>query len=95
MESRPKLIPRPTFIPRIASLCVAMMLLVLPGTAQSTGKAKDKDKSVAFECIGTYGETIQSAELYSHYIFLNQGFTIRVLDIADPVHPKEIDVNAM
>lgn len=44
----------------------------------------------ALEFIGSYGGEIRDFEQYNHYVFLNQGYTLRVLDIADPAHPAEI-----
>lgn len=61
-----------------------------PQAEAATTNSTAPQQLIPFECVGTYGEAIKGAELHGRYAFVNQGFTLRVLDLADPAHPKEI-----
>lgn len=61
--------------------------LIASGTVSFAGK---KPVYTEFKCIGAYGESIELCEQYSHYAFVAMGYSLRVLDVKDPVHPREI-----
>ena len=69
------------------TLAVLILHLLTSGAVQA---AEQNMKDVKFECIGSYGEKIQSYEQYTHYVFLRQGYSLRILDIIDPAHPAII-----
>lgn len=61
-----------------------------PAAAADTATLTSASQGTSFECIATYGEVISTCTQVSHYVYLNQGRSMRVLDIIDPAHPKVI-----
>lgn len=83
--------PRPRLYPIIllASLPYYFAIFFLLSLPRISLAGSSGENDVEFECIGSYGEKIESCAQYSHYAFLNQGYTLRVLDLANPAHPVE------
>ncbi|MEN6625985.1 MAG: hypothetical protein ABFD69_07145 [Candidatus Sumerlaeia bacterium] len=75
----------------MSHLRIVLILGFIYSVAIAVGAhAADDKPALEFRCIGTYGEVVEHFEQYSHFVFISQGHNFRVLDIADPAHPREV-----
>lgn len=78
-------------VPRLLSsfTCFAAIFIMC---VTPLAQAFHEDMTSNFECIGTYGsgENYSSFVAQDHYVYLDHGSKLHVLDISDPSKPKEI-----
>lgn len=48
------------------------------------------DNTSNFECVASFGEDITNFIAQGNYVYLAQGYTLRVIDISTPASPKEV-----
>lgn len=67
-------------------------LLLIALAFASPARAQHEDMTRNFECVAKYGagENDSNFATKDHYVFLDHGDKLRVLDIADPAKPREI-----
>lgn len=55
-----------------------------------SGHTGGHDDCFGLECVASFGEAIENFAFQGRYAYLAEGYTLRVLDLADPVHPREV-----